>query len=154
MNPDWMPKTRRVWVLYGSKSPVDEVGLSGHFQASWTSRPMGCLLDDISVCCEVSGARMWVALTDICTCGAYLNRVKHHSIHVKPSHTIQEVVFGTCRHLTTGINKNTIYFIISTKKLYDFYVTGQILLDDKNQATISHNLLFVCHWLYCTDSPK
>ena len=31
-------------ILYGSKSPLKKVGMNRHFQGSWASRPMKCLL--------------------------------------------------------------------------------------------------------------
>jgi len=44
MNPDRVPKTRSVWPTLRIKIAHQKVGMTGHFQASWASRPVRCLL--------------------------------------------------------------------------------------------------------------
>ena len=44
MRPDCTPKLGQSDLLYGSKSPAEEVGVNGHFQASWAIQPIGCLI--------------------------------------------------------------------------------------------------------------
>ena len=54
MNPDCTPKLGQSNILYWSKLPGEKVSVNRHFQASWASQLMGCLLISFPECYSLS----------------------------------------------------------------------------------------------------